>query len=37
VVEARDDFAGNVERGNALRDARELAKIGKPLTAANGA
>ncbi|MDB5971996.1 MAG: peptidase [Hydrocarboniphaga sp.] len=28
---ARDDFAGNVERGNRFESQRELAKIGKPL------
>jgi len=26
-----DDFAGNVERGNAFEQRRDLAKIGKPL------
>ncbi len=28
---ARDDFAGNVERGNRFEAHRDLAKIGKPL------
>jgi putative endopeptidase len=28
---ARDDFAGNVERGNRFETQRELARIGKPL------
>lgn len=28
---ARDDFAGNVERGNLFEARRQLAKIGKPL------
>lgn len=28
---ARNDFAGNVQRGQAFESARDLAKIGKPL------
>ncbi|MDL2358211.1 MAG: M13 family metallopeptidase, partial [Pseudomonadota bacterium] len=30
-VVKRDDFAGNIERGNVFETRRQLAKIGKPL------